>query len=289
LETKIDLKNNRVQAYTIFPYAKVAVLGENGNTAVVAAQPEVIEQAMSLTNLTAQAALVVDKNSGVELFRKNEVEIRPIASLTKLMSVLTFFDYFPGWDKVVTLEKQDFVGGAALWAKAGDQITVKDLFYSTLVGSKNNTTVALARSTGLTVDQFVAKMNDKAKTMGLINSRFVEPTGLSEYNVSTAKEIMSIARELFKNPEALKASTTQWYKVKPLNSVNYYWVKNTSIKLLERDLYITGSKTGWTDEAGYCLVTQAKKNGQELLALVLGAKVRMNYEEVYYLLNNYLN
>ncbi|NQT49893.1 D-alanyl-D-alanine carboxypeptidase [Candidatus Kuenenbacteria bacterium] len=270
LPSEIDYENKLIRAKTIFPYAKVAVL-EN--------DPEA---------LTAQSAIVVDKNSGSIIFQKNMNDVRPIASMTKLVSVLVFLDHNPGWDKIITMQKSDYVGGASLWAKEGDQITVKDLFYATLVGSKNNTTHSLVRASGLTLDEFVQKMNEKVKGFGLTNTHFVEPTGLNENNVSTAFEMAAISKRAFKNIDILKATTTKWYKVVPVNKDVVYWVKNTSIKLLDRDLYVTGSKTGWTDEAGYNLVMQAKGSTRELIALVMGAKIRMNYEEVYNLLKKYL-
>lgn len=276
LKTSIDYNRGRVQAWSIFPYAEYAVL-ENE-----------LGQTEDLSVLTAQSAMVIDKFTGETVFSKNSTEVRSIASLTKLMTALVFVENNPGWDKVITMEKDDYVGGATLWVKEGDQVTLEDLFYSTLVGSKNNAAVALAKSTGMSVAQFVAKMNQRSLELGLKNTYFAEPTGLDERNVSTAQELAVIAREAFKNPDIVKATTTKWYQVEPSNSVLSYWVKNTSMKVLERDLYVTGSKTGWTDEAGYCLVTQAKKGVKELLALVMGAKIRMNYEEVYGLLKNNL-
>ncbi|MBT5337850.1 D-alanyl-D-alanine carboxypeptidase [Candidatus Falkowbacteria bacterium] len=270
LPSKIDYENKLIRAKTIFPYAKVAVL-ENDSSA-----------------LTAQSAIVVDKDSGSIIFQKNMNDVRPIASMTKLVSALVFLDHNPGWDKVMTMQKSDYVGGATLWAKEGDQITVKDIFYATLVGSKNNTTHVLVRATGLTLDEFVQKMNEKVRGFGLTKTNFVEPTGLNENNISTAFEMAAISKRAFKNIDILKSTTTKWYKVEPINKDVVYWVKNTCIKILDRDLYITGSKTGWTDEAGYNLVMQAKGSTTELIALVMGAKIRMNYEEVYNLLKKYL-
>lgn len=239
-------------------------------------------------NMTAQSAIVIDKNSGEIIFAKNADEPRPIASLTKLVSVLVFLDHNPGWNKLITMQKTDFVGGACLWAKVGDKITVKDVFYAALVGSKNNLIEALVRSTGLTQGKFVALMNEKVKSWGLENTSFIEPTGLNEKNVASARDMVIIAQKAFGNMDILKATTTKAYTVKIANRKASYVVDNTNKKILNRDLCITGTKTGWTDEAGYNLVTQAKTNGHEIIALVMGAKIRMNYEEVYQLLKKYL-
>lgn len=268
LDTKIDYASSRVSAKIFLPKAKVVVTRRDSE------------------ELTAQSAIVIDKTSGKIIFEKNGDEPRPIASMTKLMTALVFMDYAPAWDKKIALIKGDFVGGSTLWVKEGDKVSVKDLFYATLVGSNNNAAMALARSTGLSKESFVQKMNQKAASLGLNNTRFVEATGLDERNISTAREMAVISEEAFKNPQIHEANVTQWYKVK--TEKNAYWVKNTSLKLLERDLQIVGSKTGWTDEAGYNLVTQAKNKAHDVIALVMGAKIRMNYEEVYNLLKKYL-
>ena len=270
LPSVIEKKHKRIKAVTLFPIAEVVVLEDLPGF------------------MTAKSAIVIDKNSGSVVFEKNTETIRPIASLTKLMTVLVFFDHNPGWDKAVTMQKSDYVGGGMLWVKEGAKISVKDLFYATLVGSRNNTAEALARATGLTRSEFIIEMNAKAEAMNLTKTHFVDPTGLDEKNVSTAFEMAEIAKVAFAKEEVLKATTTKLYKVKPVGSKVLYSIKNTSKKVLDRDLVITGSKTGWTDEAGYNLVTQAKSEGKEMIALVMGAKVTRNYEEVYELLKKYL-
>ena len=270
LASVIEKKYKRIKVKTLFPSAEVVILEDVPGT------------------LTAKSAIVIDNDSGSIVFEKNTDEVRPVASLTKLMTVLVFFDHNPGWNEIITMKKSDYVGGGMLWVKEGTKISVKDLFYATLVGSRNNTAEALARSTGLTRPEFIKEMNKKTETMGLTKTHFVDPTGLDEKNVSTAYEMAEIAKAAFANKEVLKATTAKLYKVKPLNSKFTYLVKNTSQKVLDRDLFVTGSKTGWTDEAGYNLVTQAKSEGKEMIALVMGAKVTRNYEEVYELLKKYL-
>jgi hypothetical protein len=270
LDSDLNLAEGSIRAKTVFPYAKVAVFQKKQG------------------ELTAHSAIVLDKNSNEVVYAKNTQEVRSIASLTKLMTALVFVENNPGWDREVIMQKSDFVGGATLWVKEGDTVTVKDLFYSLLVGSKNNAAEALVRASGLTRQQFMLAMNKKALDMGLTHSYFVEPTGLNERNVSTATELAEIAKLAFSNMDILQATTTMWYQVEPVNNDLSYWVRNTSKKVLERDLYVTGTKTGWTDEAGYCLVSQAKVADRELIALVMGAKIRQNYEEVYYLLKKYL-
>jgi serine-type D-Ala-D-Ala endopeptidase (penicillin-binding protein 7) len=293
LPSTIVADRNLIQAKTIFPYTKVAVL--SGKKIIpekqVAVAPIVLtakDPSTSTDLLTAGSAIVINKHTNEVVFSKNINEIRPIASITKLVTAMVFLDHNPGWDTVITMEKSDFVGGASLWVKEGDTITVKDLFYSLMVGSKNNTAMALVRASGLKYDTFIKYMNEKMKILGLNNSHFVEPTGLDERNVSTAYELSQISRHAYNNLDILKATTTKNYTAKAINSGLTYPVRNTSTKVLDRDLYVTGTKTGWTDEAGYCLSTQAKNSTNEYIALVLGAKMSQNYVEVYNLLNKYL-
>lgn len=254
-----------------------------------AADAKTVGDVVEIENITAESALIFEKRTGDVVFEKDAEKIRPVASLTKLMTALVFLDHNPGWEKIVTLEKEDFVGGATLWLKKGDKVKVRDLFYAMLGGSKNNAAEALVRATELTRGKFIELMNQKAQGWGLAKTIFYDTTGLDEKNVSTAEEIAKIARAAFGQMDILKATTTKTYKVKPVNRRATVSIKNTSLTILKRDLYITGSKTGWTDEAGYNLVTQAKVSGRELIAVALGGKnMAREYEEVYGLLKKYL-
>jgi len=311
LPTKIDTKRKLAIAKTTFPYAEIIVAEHNPNPIIkkvsapvakvivkevvkeIVKQVEVAPVQTSFSDdLTAHSAIVID-NNGTIVFEKNSNEIRSVASLTKLITSEVFLENNPGWSKRIEIKESDNVGGASINFEPGDLVTVRDLFYATLVGSKNNAAMALARSTGMTHAQFVAEMNSMVESWGLENTHFVEPTGLNENNVSTAKEMMEISQRCFKNFDFLIATTTKWYEVKYIRDGEWknYWVKNTNKRLLDRDLYITGSKTGYTHEAGYNLVTKAKTekdSGRELIALVMGAKISQNYEEVYLLLKKFL-
>ena len=293
LTTKVDSERKIAIAETIFPFAEIVVLENKTATTApnVSSIPENIPRSFS-DQLTAQSAIVADLDGNI-IFEKNADQVRPIASLTKLITAQVFVENNPGWDKKVTIIESDNVGGASIPLEPGDLISVKNLFNATLVGSKNNATRALMRSTGMTEDQFVAKMNALVQQWGLTNTSFVEPTGLSEYNVSTAREMLEIFKRTFNKFDFLQATTTYWSEItyKRGNEVRSYWCQNTN-KLLLRDLYITGGKTGYTTEAGYNLVTRArltKNSSQELIALVLGAKISQNYEEVDLLLHKFLN
>lgn len=292
LPSKINNDKKMIVAQTIFPCLEVVVAVPS----VTKSEMALIEQP-KITNsinddLTAVSAIVSDRQGNI-IFEKNIDSVRPIASLTKLITAEVFLQNNPGWAKRVAIVESDNVGGASVNFEPGDLVTVRDLYFATLTGSKNNATRALMRSTGLSESEFVFAMNSLVKSWGLTNTYFVEPTGLSEKNVSTAREMIEISRRSLSKYDFLEPTTIKWYEVKFLRQGQWksYWVRNTNMKLLESELYVTGGKTGYTDEAGYNLVTKARASRDsqsELLALVMGAKMTMNYEEVYRLLKKYL-
>jgi len=274
LDSKIYWNEKRVKAWSPVPAASIVALENKYDYS---------------HDLTAKSAIVIDAKTGEILFEKNLHKIRPIASLSKLVSALVFLDHNPGWHKMVTIIESDNVGGAGIAIEAGDEISVKNLFMATLMASANNATRALMRSTGLSEADFVGKMNEKAKELGTLNTQFVEPTGLSEYNLSTAKDLMKISSAAFRRFEFLEATTLKSFHFDVLSAKKEnktVWLKNTN-KLIDRDLYLLGGKTGYTDEAGRCLVSKARYGDREIIALVLGADIGQNYEEVYQLLNFY--
>lgn len=227
-------------------------------------------------DLTAEGAVVVDADSGVILFEKNVEEKAPMASLTKLMTALVFLDNDPDWGEAVSITRKDDREGAALFIGRHEKIGLKDLFYASLVGSANNATMALARSTGLEEEEFVQKMNQKARSLGLYNTYFIEPTGLEPLNTSTALDIVRLAWQAFKTNEIREAVTTPEYVFKSVNTSDSHRVKNTNelVRTSDNIFYtIIGGKTGYTEEAGFCLVIEAKnKDGQKIIAVVLGSE-----------------
>jgi len=230
--------------------------------------------------ISAKSGVVRDKNSGEILFSKNAEEKMPIASITKLMSALVFLENNQGWDKEVKIIQSDHRIGGRLYVAPGEVILVKDLFYTSLVGSANNATIALARSTGLSLDEFVLKMNEKAKELEMDNTYFEEPTGLSEENVSTALDVLKLARIAFSKEEIKAALQTEEYIFNTADKEIEHTIKNTD-KLLssflnEDDYNVLGAKTGYTDEAMYCLVLGVKNEEKNVISVILGANTSEN-------------
>lgn len=221
--------------------------------------------------INSPSMLIADIKTGEILVERESSVIRPIASLTKLMTTAVFLDNNPGWDKRVSMKAADDTIPSKIYVRNGDTFTTHDLFYATLVKSANNAANALARSTGLTHDQFVKKMNEKAKLFGMNNTHFEEVTGLSEKNVSTAQDYFILTKKLFSSMTFLQATTQKYFTIATVDNRKRHVMKNSN-KLLNVPYTVLGSKTGFTYEAGRCLAMKVKnKQGREVLAITLGA------------------
>ncbi|MBI5404757.1 MAG: D-alanyl-D-alanine carboxypeptidase, partial [Candidatus Kerfeldbacteria bacterium] len=164
---------------------------------------------------------------------------------------------------------------------AGEQLTVKDLLYASLVGSANNATLMLARSTGLSRAEFVARMNAKAKSLGLKNAFFVEPTGLDPGNVASAEDLAVMARVIPNNGTIRKVSSTGSYTFKSSNNIcnatyrrtdgSCWHSLSTTNKLFGKTSFsIVSAKTGYIDEARHTFVIRGRDSrGHELVVVLL--------------------
>jgi len=221
---------------------------------------------------TAKSFIILDVETKKVLLENNSNEKLPIASITKLMTALVFLDTNPDWDKEIIMVKEDEREGSRIKIKADDIIKVKDLFYSTLVGSANNAVIALVRSTGLSQNEFVSRMNKKANDLGLVNTFFAEPTGLNPANISSAYDLSKLTLEVLKEDKIREALKLDEYKFKTVNTGISHTIKNTD-KLLNSFLEIIGGKTGYIDEAGFNLALEVKGKGKEkIVIVVLGSK-----------------
>ena len=230
-----------------------------------------------LSSIKSRAAIVMDEGGDV-LFEKNSNKVYPVASISKLFTVEAVLKTNPDWKKQVKLISEDDAEGARLFSPAGDVMTVKDLFYSTLTGSTNNGAKALARSSGLSKEEFAKRMNDEAKSAGLNQTKFFEPTGLDIRNVSTAKEIALFSLKNLNQKDIIEGTTKSVYSFDEILSVDklaHHDVKSTNILLKEsHPAYdILASKTGFLYESLHCLMmkVQSKKDGKIYTAVILGA------------------
>ncbi len=221
--------------------------------------------------ITAPSIYVADAQTGEILIERSSDVVRPIASLSKLATATVFTEHNPGWDTVMRMQPEDDTIPSKIYAKNGSTITTRDLFYATLLKSANNAAKALARSTGMDMSHFAEAMNTATKNIGLEHSTFVEPTGLSEHNISTAEDMYKLAKHAFADPLFLQATTPKHYEIRVAGKP--YLLTNTN-RLLDVPYTVLGSKTGFTYEAGRCLVMKARnKEGREIIAVTLGGQV----------------
>jgi D-alanyl-D-alanine endopeptidase (penicillin-binding protein 7) len=236
-------------------------------------KPEMVD--FDIRKATFKSAIVIDEDTENTLFAFNENEVRSIGSLTKLMTALVFLDTAPQWNKVVTIESTDGSQGR-LNVVEGEQVTVKDLFHVSLVSSSNNATMALTRSTGLHIEEFVKRMNVKATDLGLKQTIFTEPTGLDPANQSTAKEIAWLLKFALseKNIKEIVVKNNYTFNLMPNGPTRN--ISSTNVLLSERlpvgAVKIVGGKTGFVEEAGYCFaVALENKDGHQIITVVLGS------------------
>jgi D-alanyl-D-alanine endopeptidase (penicillin-binding protein 7) len=220
--------------------------------------------------LTASSAAVMDKKSGLVLWQQQADVVRPIASISKLMAALVFLEHNPGWQTEVTLEEKDFVISSPVKLVAGEKVSVKDLFYSSLIASDNNALLALVRASGKTQAEFVALMNAKAKDLKLTKTKFSDPTGLNSKNVSTANEVLLLAKTAFELTEIRQTASQATYDFVAFSGERHKAISTN--KLLGSFLHLGPAKTGYIGEAGFCLVAEvSNENNQEILAVVLNS------------------
>ncbi len=219
----------------------------------------------------AASVFIFDINNNSELYSKNSDQKRQMASITKLMTALVFLEHNPGWEKTKVINNNDRREGGRIYLYKREKVLVKDLFNLSLIASANTATMALVNSTGLSEKEFVDLMNQKAKDLGLKNTHFDDPIGLSINNISTAREIAILAKEAFSHKEIREVVQKKEYSFKTLNGKNKK-VYNTNflIKNPPQKATIIGGKTGYTKAAGYCLVTEFEEKNHKFISVFLG-------------------
>jgi len=220
-------------------------------------------------SLRSNVALVVDQSTGAAVIAKNVEEVHPIASITKLMTAQVLLDaQLPMAERVlITEDDKDTERNSRSRLRVGSELSRADLLQLALMASENRAAHALARSFPGGLPAFVQAMNLKAKTLGMNNSRFVDPTGLSSNNVSTASDLVKLVRSGDRYALIREYSTQPSREVEVLGRMVRF--SNTN-RLVGSDHWdISLSKTGFINEAGRCLVMQAKIDGRPLTIVLL--------------------
>ena len=227
-------------------------------------------------DLKSSVALVIDQDTREVLFRKNDHAVLPIASLTKLMTGVIISGAKLPMDEMITI-KQDDVDtekGSTSRLKVGTSLTRGEMLHLALMSSENRAANALGRTYPGGLAVFVSLMNAKAKLLGMSDTRYVEPTGLSSRNQSSAQDLVALVGAAHADPVLREMSTSTGYQVAVGNRTLQYNNTNRLIKNPEWDIGL--QKTGYISEAGQCLVMQTKIAGRKLIMVFLDSAGKLS-------------
>jgi serine-type D-Ala-D-Ala endopeptidase (penicillin-binding protein 7) len=227
-------------------------------------------------DLKSSVALVVDQDTQEVLFSKNEGAVLPIASLTKLMTGLVISEAKLPGDELITISQDDVdtEKGSRSRLKVGTVLTRGELMHLALMSSENRAAHALGRSYPGGLAAFVAQMNVKAKLLGMANTNYVEPTGLSSKNQSTARDLAALVNVAHGDPMLRELTTSPSYQVEVGNRTLQFNTTNRLVKNASWDIGL--QKTGYITEAGRCLVMQTKVAGRKLIMVFLDSAGKLS-------------
>lgn len=228
----------------------------------------------------AKSSVLMEASSGTIIKAENENEKLSPASITKIMTLILIFDSIHSGkikltDMVTTSAHAKSMGGSQVFLEEGEQQPVETMIKCIIIASGNDASVAMAEHISGSEEEFVKKMNERAKGLGMNNTNFEDCCGLtdSDNHYTSAKDVAIMSRELItKYPEIFKYSTI-WmepFTHKTAKGESEFMLSNTN-KLLKTNQYVKGLKTGSTSKAKYCVSTVAEKDGVELIAVIMAA------------------
>ena len=248
------------------PAAAQTAAAEAGEpAALTAAQPDL--------TLNCRAVCLIDQDTGTVLYEKNADQQMPIASITKVMTLLLTFEAIHDGrltlDTLVPVSEHAYhMGGSQIWLEPGEQFTLDEMIKAICVSSANDAAVAVAELVGGSEQGFVQMMNDRAAELGMTNTTFHNACGLdTEGHLSTARDVAIMSRQILTTCPEVLHYTGIWTDTLRGGATQ---LVNTN-KLLRRYNGITGLKTGTTGGAGVCISASATRDGLNLIAVVLGA------------------
>lgn len=219
----------------------------------------------------SSAVLVQDETTGAVLFEKNAEAVLPIASVTKLMTAMVTLDANPNLNEAVTIgdEDVDVLKGTRSRLRVGTQLSREEMLRLALMSSENRAASALSRYYPGGRPTFVAAMNAKAKMLGLVDTHFEDPTGLTAANVSSARDLVKMVAAAHSYPLIREFTTTAEYDVEMNGRTQTFRNTNPLVRSRNNDWEIGLSKTGYINEAGKCLVMQAWVNNKPTIIVLL--------------------
>lgn len=226
--------------------------------------------------LNSSVALVIDQETNEVLFSKNDAAVLPIASLTKLMTGLVVADAHLNMQEMITITQDDVdtYKGSTSRLAVGTTLSRGELMHLALMSSENRAAHALGRTYPGGLTEFVRLMNKKALELGMADTRYVEPTGLSSSNQSSARDLAMLVSVAYQRPILRDLSTSPSYEVDLGRRTLHY---NNSNRLIKNPSWEIGlQKTGYISEAGRCLVMQAKVAGRQLIMVFLDSTGKLS-------------
>lgn len=218
----------------------------------------------------AQAAILLDPVTGQILWERNSRDLRSIASITKVMTVMLFLENDPDLSRDVVVSGEDVRRASTTYLRRGERITLRDLVHLALVASDNAAARALARVSPWGTRRFIARMNAKAAELGLEQTRFADPSGLHEGNVSSAYDVSRLISVASEQRDMAQIMRKRSYQIRTNRRTRT--VRSTN-RLLGTRVDVMAGKTGYIDEAGYCLATLVQLgDGRSVSVVVLGAR-----------------
>ncbi|TXY13613.1 D-alanyl-D-alanine endopeptidase [Vibrio mimicus] len=237
-----------------------------------------VKKTVKKQELAANSALVIDLKTNEVIYSSNPDAVRPIASVTKLMTAIVTLDAkLPMDTKLpITIKEAKEMKGIHSRVRIGSEISRKDMLLLTLMSSENRAAASLAHHYPGGYKAFIKAMNNKAKALGMKNTRFVEPTGLSEKNVSSARDLVLLLKASKKYPMLGQLSATEKKTVtfaKPRYSLDF---RNTNRLVFNDNWKIDLTKTGFTNAAGHCLVMRTQMGKRQVAFVVLDTKGKLS-------------
>lgn len=238
------------------------------------APPSGVEAAASVQGVPsprvrAAAAIVFDPATGDALWELNAREPRPIASITKVMTAMLFLEQEPDLSRDVVISQRDVRRASTTYLRRGERVSLRDLVHLALVASDNVAARVLARASRWGTKRFISRMNAMAAELGLEQTRFTDPSGLHEGNVSSAHDVSRLIAAAGSRPEIARIIRKRSHRIRTSRQDRV--VRNTN-RLLDSRPDVMGGKTGYINEAGYCLATLIRVGDRAVSVVVLGAR-----------------
>lgn len=266
--------------WLVATYAPTELASPTNSTRILGTNlwfPKLGSDSKEEVEVLAKAAYFIDASTGEVLYQKNADQELPVASLVKIMTAIVTLEHHQLQDMI---KISSFAAGQEpdhMELREGEQLAVKELLFGIFLISANDAAEALAENTVGTRSEFIRQMNERAVSLGMSRTHFINPTGLQEDNVrqySTAYDVAVMSRYLVKSfPEVLTMSQTSYYQL-PATNTHQEYEFYSGINLLTTYPGVIGLKTGYTPEAGLTLVTAAEREGRVVIGVLLDSPNR---------------